>query len=40
MGPKFISMSSIPQHNFINAVIGIVIAVILYGFYRFMPWKN
>lgn len=40
MGPKFISMSSIPQHNFINAVIGIVIAVILYGFYRFMPWKK
>ena len=28
MGPKFISMSSIPQHNFINAVIGAVIGII------------
>ena len=40
MGPEFISMNSIPQHNFINAVIGAVIAVILYGFYKFMPWKK
>lgn len=33
-------MNSIPQHNFINAVIGTVIVVILYGFYKFMPWKK
>ena len=40
MGPKFIAMDSIPYHNLINTGIGIVIAVILYGFYKFMPWKK
>lgn len=40
MGPKFISMSSIPQHDLIHAIIVIMIAVILYGFYKFMPWKK
>ena len=34
------SMSSIPHHDFINAAIGLAIVILLYGLYKYMPWKK
>ena len=40
LGPKFMSMSSIPHHDFINAAIGLAIVILLYGLYKYMPWRK
>ncbi|PWM79844.1 MAG: hypothetical protein DBY32_03020 [Phascolarctobacterium sp.] len=40
LGPKFVSMSSIPQHDLINTAIGLAIIILLYGIYKYLPLKQ
>lgn len=40
MGPEFISMSSIPGHNFINFLIGAAILAIAVFLYKTVDWQR
>ena len=39
-GPKFIPMSQVPHHMFINVCISILIAIIVIGLIYTVPWRT